>query len=78
LGKFDSIPSLLLPFSVLAVFSFPLGSCLISFSSFQLSLSLFHTHTHTHVQRGTFCWFGLDFCWEEVREEKHAATADKF
>jgi len=74
LGKFDSIPSLLLPFSVLAVFSFPLGNFPISFSSSQLSLSL----SHTHVQRGTLYWFGLDFRWEGGREEKHAATTDKF
>jgi hypothetical protein len=76
LGEFDSIPSLLLPFSVLAVFSFPLGNCPISFSSSQLSLSL--SLSLSHVQRGTLYWFGLDFHWEGGREEKHAATTDKF
>jgi len=36
------------------------------------------SHLSLTRSQGTLYWFGLGFCWERGREERHAAAGDNF
>jgi len=81
LTKFEEGLTLFFLFSCWVLFLLlPLtfSSPLFSFPSRQLSTLLSRSHLSLTLSPSTLYWFGLGFCWERGREERHAAAGDNF
>jgi len=80
LTKFEEGLTLFFLFSCWFSSSFFLSHFLapFSFPSWQLSNLLSRSHLSLTRSQGTLYWFGLGFCWERGREERHAAAGDNF